>query len=84
VPDDQHVLLVGRCLAAQEDVRGVGLADVGVQGQAARSQVEPGDVAVAIDRAASGQQQRGGEPPSLAVRGNSQRSVGGSAVDVET
>src|SRR6185437_6538453 len=50
----------------------------------ARSQVEPGDVSVAIDRAASGQQQRRGEPPSHAVRGNTQRPMGGGAVNVET
>ena len=58
--------------------------DPGDQGQGSRSQAEPGDVSVAIDRTASGQQQRGGEPLSLAVRGNTQRSVGGSAVNVET
>src|SRR5262249_11202955 len=58
--------------------------DLGDQGEGARSQAEPGDVPVAIDRAAAGQQQRRGEPLSCAVRGNTQRSVGGGAVNVET
>jgi hypothetical protein len=56
VPDDQHVLPVGSRLAAQEDVRGVGLADVGVQvdvpgigGEGARAGL-PGEVLVEPQR----------------------------------